>query len=296
MNLENLRLFVRTVEAGSVTQGAKDLAMPKSSLSRHLSQLEQEFNVKLLDRRPRHLQTTEAGQQLFDQVAPLMEGLEEAGHFLEQWREQPRGQIKIQLPLEFFSDDISQLAVEFMETYPEISLCFTHYPGRLPPSAPQPFDLSFVLHDSPLPASDLIARPLMSLPQSLYCSPHCAESLSLADVNELSEQRVILQSGEDHWFFRQDKNTISVGVSGRLTMNSVQMQLASAIRGMGMIRLADYLAQPFVRQGSLARVNTPIPLTAQTVSVLYPGRTMPRKTRTFLEFIQDNIGRLHSHL
>jgi DNA-binding transcriptional LysR family regulator len=305
MKLDNLKLFVKTLQAGSVTQAAKDLGMPKSSLSRHLTELETEFNIRLLDRRPRNLAATEAGQLLYNQAAPLMEGLEDVSHFMEGWREEPRGALKILLPQEFFNQQIGQLAIEFMSKYKEICLTINHYSGELPNNS-RDYDLVLAVHDSPLPASDMIARELMSLPQGIYCSPHCATQITIKELSDLSDYKVILENGESSWQFlrRQDKQenkrrakraeTVSIPVSGRLNMNSAEMRLIGAIRGMGMIKLPQYIADQQLRLGALKQVFTPYPLEAQTVSVLYPTRMMPRKTKTFLDFIQDNIGRLQS--
>jgi len=303
MKLDNLKLFVKTLQAGSVTQAAKELGMPKSSLSRHLTELETEFNIRLLDRRPRNLAATEAGQLLYNQAAPLMEGLEDVSHFMEGWREEPRGALKILLPQEFFNQQIGQLAIEFMTQYKEICLTINHYSGELPNNS-RDYDLVFAVHDSPLPASDMIARELMSLPQGIYCSPHCATQITIKELGDLSSYNVILENGESSWQFfkKQDKRqakraeTISIPVSGRLNMNSAEMRLIGAIRGMGMIKLPQYIADQQLRLGALKQVCTPHPLEAQTVSVLYPTRMMPRKTKTFLDFIQSNIGRLQSSL
>ena len=309
MKLDNLKLFVKTLQAGSVTQAAKELGMPKSSLSRHLTELETEFNIRLLDRRPRNLAATEAGQLLYNQAAPLMEGLEDVSHFMEGWREEPRGALKILLPQEFFNQQIGQLAIEFSNLYKEICLTINHYSGELP-SNNRDYDLAFAVHDRPLPASDLIARELMSLPQGIYCSPHCATQIVIKELSDLSSYQVILENNESSWQFlkiedkrevkRQGKReakraeTVSIPVSGRLNMNSAEMRLIGAIRGMGMIKLPQYIADQQIRLGALKQVCTPYPLEAQTVSVLYPTRMMPRKTKTFLDFIQDNIGRLQS--
>ncbi len=295
MKLDNLNLFVKTVDAGSITQGAKDLGMAKSSLSRNLTELEKEFNIRLLDRRPRNLATTEAGQLLYDQVAPLMEGLDGVSHFMEGWREQPRGNLNVLLPMEFFNQDMGQLLLEFMEKYHEINLSIDHYGGQLLRNSHE-YDLSFVVHDRPLPSSDLIARTLMSLPQGIYCSPHCADKINIDQLSQLSNHMAIVQSGERDWVFRGPQNTINIPVAGRLTMNSEEMRMVGAIRGMGMVKLPKYAAQHQVNLGALMPVHTPLPLVAQTVSVVYPGRTMPRKSRALLEFIQDSIGRLHSQL
>jgi len=297
MKLDNLKLFVKTLQAGSVTQAAKELGMPKSSLSRHLTELETEFNIRLLDRRPRNLAATEAGQLLYNQAAPLMEGLEDVSHFMEDWREEPRGALKILLPQEFFNQQIGQLAIEFMTQYKEICLTINHYSGELPGNS-RDYDLVFAVHDRPLPASDMIARELMSLPQGIYCSPHCATQITINDLSDLSNYKVILENNESHWQFHQPNGkrgeAISIAVSGRLNMNSAEMRLIGGMRGMGMIKLPQYIADQQLRLGAIKQVCTPCPLTAQTVSVLYPTRMIPRKTKTFLDFIQDNIGRLHS--
>jgi len=295
MKLDNLKLFVQTLKTGSITGAANELGMAKSSLSRHLTELESEFNIRLLNRRPRNLTATEAGQLLFDQVAPLMEGLNEVSHFMEHWREQPRGALTMLLPLEFFNEDMGQLTVEFMEAYKDIQLTITHYAGPLPDNS-RDFDLSFVLHDRPLPPSDLIARSLMSLPQGIYGSAHCGDTSTITELAQLSAASVILQPGERDWQFRSEGGAISIPVSGRLTMSSEQMRLVAAIRGQGLVKLPRYLAEQQVKLGTLCPLQTSLPLEAQTVSVVYPGRTMPRKSRALLEFIQDNIGRLHSRL
>jgi len=301
MKLDNLKLFVKTLQAGSVTQAAKDLGMPKSSLSRHLTDLETEFNIRLLDRRPRNLSATEAGQLLYNQAAPLMEGLDDVSQFMEGWRKEPRGSLKILLPQEFFNQQIGQLTIEFMSQYKDICLTINHYSGELP-SNNRDYDLTFAVHDSPLPASDLIVRELMSLPQGVYCSPHCATQITINELNDLSNYQVIRENNESSWQFlkKQDQKQskqaerVSISVVGRLNMNSAEMRLIGAIRGMGMIKLPQYIADQQLRLGALKQVSTPFPLEAQTVSVLYPTRMMPRKTKTFLDFIQDNIGRLQS--
>ncbi|CCK74332.1 Transcriptional regulator, LysR family protein [Oleispira antarctica RB-8] len=301
MKLDNLKLFVKTLQAGSVTQAAKDLGMPKSSLSRHLTDLETEFNIRLLDRRPRNLSATEAGQLLYNQAAPLMEGLDDVSQFMEGWRKEPRGSLKILLPQEFFNQQIGQLTIEFMSQYKDICLTINHYSGELP-SNNRDYDLTFAVHDSPLPASDLIVRELMSLPQGIYCSPHCATQITINELNDLSNYQVIRENNESSWQFlkKQDQKQskqaerVSISVVGRLNMNSAEMRLIGAIRGMGMIKLPQYIADQQLRLGALKQVSTPFPLEAQTVSVLYPTRMMPRKTKTFLDFIQDNIGRLQS--
>ncbi len=62
MDLNQLALFVRVVEAGSFTAAAVRLDLPKSSVSRGIAALEQDLNVRLLQRTTRTLHLTDAGR------------------------------------------------------------------------------------------------------------------------------------------------------------------------------------------------------------------------------------------
>jgi DNA-binding transcriptional LysR family regulator len=188
---------------------------------------------------------------------------------------------------------MGQLVVEFMNKFTDISLSVTHYSGVLPSNV-HDFDLSFVVHDRPMPASDLIAKTLMSLPQGIYGSPHGCGYQSAIELDEIIDHCTILPLQEHDWHFRRGKESISVPVSARLTMSSESMRVTAALNGAGIVKLPCYIAEKYVRQGALSQIKTPLPLAAQTVSVVYPSRVIPRKTRILLDFIQENIGKLYS--
>ncbi len=296
MNLDNLKHFVVTLEHGSVTAAAKALNIPKSSLSRHLSQLEAELKLKLIDRRPRNLKATEAGQQLYEQVAPLISGLIEAEENLEDLRSIPKGPLSIQAPSEFISEDMAQLCVEFLQEFPDIQLCFTQYNGQLPEDFHQT-DVCFVLHDAPLPNIDSIARPLITFPQSIYCSAHCTQVTDTPNFDTLQNARLILQANEDYWYFRaEDNQRLAIPVKSSVTMNSQAMRMHACIRGLGLAKLPDYAVENFVRSGAMKSISLPKPLSALTLSVLYRHRQVPRKVQVFVEFVQSSMGRLQSYL
>ena len=293
MDLDKLQKFVETVKAGTITGGAEAMRMPKSSLSRQLSQLEQELNIKLLERQPRNFGTTEAGQRLFDQVEPLIAGLVEAEHDLEEFRTKPRGSLGIQVPTEFMGEDLSELCLEFLQDYPDIHMSITLYTGQIP-LLPEKADVCFILHDSPLPDMDVIARPLVSFPQSIYASLQLNKIENLEDL-ELS--RLILRSDESFWHFRSASNQrLSVATRPSIIMDSQDMRIQACMRGFGLTRFADYSVEALVRNGALHKVDLPRPMFALTLSVLYRYRRLPKKVQVFVEYIQSNIGSLRSRL
>src|SRR5262249_54780211 len=78
MDYNRAAVFVRVVKTGSFTAAATELGLPKSSLSRTVSRLEEDLGVRLLHRTTRKLALTEIGQAYYDSVAPTFGTLDDA--------------------------------------------------------------------------------------------------------------------------------------------------------------------------------------------------------------------------
>jgi len=76
MNLDQLAVFVRVVQAGSFTRAADVLQSRKSHVSRVISQLESHLGVKLLERTTRSLRITEIGKELFERAVGIQGAVE----------------------------------------------------------------------------------------------------------------------------------------------------------------------------------------------------------------------------
>lgn len=75
---EDLRTFVRVVEAGSLTGAAERLQREKSAVSRRVSELEDRLGVRLLNCTTRRLNLTETGRDFHVRCVRLLSDLEEA--------------------------------------------------------------------------------------------------------------------------------------------------------------------------------------------------------------------------
>lgn len=294
MELDNLALFIETINQGSITKAAEKLNKPKSTISRQLSVLEQQIGVKLMERTTRRLALTEAGQALYSRSAPYIEELKEIGEEVNAFAREPKGMLRILWPQELFTETMSELITEFLQAYPQVQFCGTQYNG-VTPNLQNDIDIHFVLHQHALPDSDWIARSLMSIPQGLYIAAHCAKKAPI-QLKELSQSPCILQGGEHQWLFRNQDSIDAIDVSGRLTLNSPDMRLQAAIRGLGIVRLPVYVAEPYIRRGALAPLTFKEKPLADQLSVIYKSRQLPLKTRLFLEHFQGHLGRLYSQV
>ena len=86
MELRQLRYFVRIVELGSMSRAALDLHTAQSALSQQISRLESELSTRLLQRTPRGVIPTEAGQAFFHQAQLTLRHAQQAIHAAQQAR------------------------------------------------------------------------------------------------------------------------------------------------------------------------------------------------------------------
>src|SRR3569833_494744 len=100
MDLNEIRVFVKVVQAGSFSQAAKQLGMPNSTVSARVSALERRLGVTLLQRTTRKLHLTEAGELYFRQVALGMEDILRAEAEVGSSQREPQGLLRVTAPID----------------------------------------------------------------------------------------------------------------------------------------------------------------------------------------------------
>src|SRR5665647_55572 len=73
MNLKQLEVFIKVAECGSFSRGAEATFITQSTVSQHISALESEFGLKLLDRTGKGALLTEGGKLLLDRARRLVD-------------------------------------------------------------------------------------------------------------------------------------------------------------------------------------------------------------------------------
>src|SRR5260370_3756329 len=101
MDLNELLVFTRVVQAGSFTAAARRLKMPKSSVSRKVSDLEERIGARLLHRTTRKLGLTDAGRLYFERAAPIVSDIEQVDQAAAEFQAAPRRLPRLTAPLSF---------------------------------------------------------------------------------------------------------------------------------------------------------------------------------------------------
>ena len=168
IDLSLVPVFVEVVRARSFSVAARQLEMPRSTVSRQVARLEEQLGTELLHRTTRKVGLTEAGAAYYDRVARALQAIEEARVELLESHQRPSGTLRLSLPFDL-GWMIAPALVQLVERYPDLRL-------EIEPSN-RHVDLIAEGYDAALRASpgledsSLVARKLLAVPFGLLASP-----------------------------------------------------------------------------------------------------------------------------
>src|SRR4029079_14207546 len=112
LDLNDIAVFARVVEAGSFTAAARLLGMPKTTVSRRIAALEREVGVRLLQRTTRSLNMTDAGRLYYEQSSQALAAIQPAHPRLARASGEPSGTTRISAPVGFGAYFLNRAVVD----------------------------------------------------------------------------------------------------------------------------------------------------------------------------------------
>ena len=295
IDLNEIALFVRVVDRGSLTAAAKTLGMPKSTVSRKLTQLETRLGVRLVQRTPRHLRLTEAGTLYYQRCANLLGQVEEAEALLTREEPTPRGLVRVSAGVDFGTGVLAGLIQEFLRTHPHITVDL-HLTDRAVDLVAEGFDLAIRIGG--VQGAELFARKLATTQGVLCASPaYLLEHGAPQSPAELEQHACLLYTAPPHtgeWQLQRDTESVKVKVQGRFSVNNLVAVRDAALAGLGIARLPTFVCRSDLDTGRLRRILGTWSAGERPVYAVYlGGKFVPTRLRLLLDFL---VGRLPAAL
>lgn len=279
--------FQHVYEQLSFKKAAEKLDIPSSNVSRHVALLEQQLNLRLLERTTRKILPTAAGKQLYQRLSPLTVAMNDALTEVRVYGDSLEGHLKMVMPdLPFLGEVVANFCAE----HPNIKLsCDT----QLNPSQGMLDGLDLVLrfHRGPLEDSGWVAKEVMRWPSCIVVSPTLLKSVELPRSLDTLRKLPCITSlsvleGKP-WRFKQGQ---TLQVHSTYRVNSGHMAKVAAIKGLGFAILPLHACQQELSEGTLLQV----PLTEQpedlVLHAMYSGRKYPlAKVKAFLQYLEKSI-------
>lgn len=290
LDFNQIAVFVTVVEAGSFTDAARQLDMPKSTVSRRVSDLEAQLGVTLMRRTTRRLTLTDVGAAFYETSRRAVSEARLAVQAVHDAGAVPRGTLRVTAPpgVSFLAD----LVARFMCRYPGVS-AELDFSQRHVDLIAEGYDVA--LRPGPLPdLTSLKVRRLGSMTAWLVAAPRYVEQHgapdTLADLAHHECIRFQSTQGVMPWRFEVDGEVVVVEVQGRLATNDFDAVSAAARAGVGIAMLPSPSAAADVEEGHLVRLLPGVQTTEQHISAVFPAaRYLAPRIRAFLDFLTEEF-------
>ncbi len=290
-SLDEIAVFVHVVQAGSFTAAARQRNVPKSTLSRAVSRLEETMRSRLLQRSSRKIALTEAGRAFYDRAAPHVAGLRDAAEALDH-DDQPQGTLRITAPADAGNAFLGDLLVRFAARYPRLRVD-VDLSARKQNLIEEGFDAALRASAS-IDDPSLVARRLATPEMRLFAAPsYLARRGTPATPADLKDHDCVLfrpVDGQNEWaFIGPDGAEHRIKVTGRIGCNDFSFVRAVAVAGAGIALLPAFRDAPDF--DGLVRVMPVWSRPAANFYFVYPAqRHVPRKVIVFRDFVLEAFG------
>ncbi|WP_437663454.1 LysR family transcriptional regulator [Sorangium sp. So ce1182] len=292
-DLNEIAVFTRVVQAGSFTRAARELGMPKSTVSRKVSELEARLGAQLLRRTTRKLSLTDVGTAYYERCARIVAELDDADRTVTQMQEGPRGLLRVTAPLHF--GWVGGVVAEYLRVHPEVSVEVV-CTDRVVDLVAEGFDVA-LRFGAPSDTS-LVARRLGALPRYLVAAPaYLARRGAPRAPADLAGHDVVASAGARageppgaRWVLHRGARRAEVRVAPRATANNLEVLHRVVLAGVGIGMLPAMRCEQDVREGRLARVLDEWSPVEVPLHVVYPGtRHLSPKVKVFLDLVRERI-------
>ena len=259
MNLNAVALFAKVVEYKSFSKASEKSGVSTSSMSRKISELEANLNVKLLERTTRTLRLTNEGAIFFEKIQPAIYALNSARLDLLDDSSQSKGTLRISVPPGLEDSLIIPLLADFKKQYPEVRLKLIATPANLK-FVEDGIDIALRIGN--LNDSNNIARTVLTYNHILVASPDYLKNNPIQGNDKqvpplLDNQKLLCAANWNdniQWQLSNGKSKHTINIKESLSFNHyVAIQLA-AEKGMGIAELPSINCIESIKKGSLIQI------------------------------------------
>lgn len=169
-DLNALYAFVQVVQHQGFSAASRATHLPKSTLSRQISQLEQQLGTRLLQRSTRQLTLTDIGQQYYAQCLQVLQAADAAQALIDQHHAEPQGVIRLSCPAFLLHFLVAGMLARYLARYPKIELMLDST-NRQVDVRREGIDIALSLESTPSRDGSLIRKPLGANPHLWVAEP-----------------------------------------------------------------------------------------------------------------------------
>jgi DNA-binding transcriptional LysR family regulator len=290
-DLSDLAAFLAVASARSFRGAAKQRGVSASALSEAMRRLEARLDVRLLNRTTRSVTPTDAGQRLLERLSPLLSEVDAALDTLNDFRGEAAGTLRLNVPGVVADLVLPPILTSFLAVHPAITVEV---------AADENFvDVLAGGFDAGIRYDDAVERDMIAVPigprKQHYVTAAAKAYLKARGTprhpNDLLGHACIrhrFPSGRmPPWEFARGSQTVSISPKGPLVGNRIELQLAAARAGLGIIHTFEGFLAPSIKRGTLVPILTEWEEHFSGPFLYYASRRhMPAPLRAFIDHVK----------
>ncbi|MBC5766989.1 LysR family transcriptional regulator [Ramlibacter albus] len=287
--IQAMRVFVRVVEAGTFTQAAVSLGLPKGTVTKQVQALEARLQVRLLNRTTRQVKVTPEGSEYYQRVLRLLREFDEIEADLGDARAKPRGLVRVDAPSSISRALLCPALPAFHDRYPVLRIDLGVSDNTVDLLKE---NVDCVIRGGRLADESLVARKVGDLRFATVASPAYLRKHGVPAQPEdlVAGHRSVIffsaQTGRRYpmVFGRGDARREATPPHA-LAVNDSNAHLAAVLAGGGVGQFVRVLVAPYLRSGELVEVLADWERAPLAAYVGYRSRThVPARVRTFIDW------------
>src|SRR6195256_80085 len=291
--LTALKAFARVVELGGFTKAGDSLHLSKTTVSALVQSLEKHLGVRFLQRRTRRVTVTQDGAAFYERCSHILADLDEAEASVMQARVAPKGRLRVDMPGALARLFIIPQLPQFLVRYPDLRL---ELGMGLRPTDLLEEGIDCVVRFGIQPDSSLVARRVGTMTSVCCASPAYLREHGIPRTpEELSAHRCVNYVSNRtgrilDWEFARDGQKVQLTLDGVLAVYDHDAYLVAGLLSFGIVKVANYMARPYLESGQLIQVLTDWTAEQVPISVMYPkSRHLSAKVRIFVDWVSELI-------
>ena len=286
--LFSLKVFQQIVESGSFTRAAECLGISTAMASKHLTHLEKQLGIRLMQRNSRRLSLTAEGEAYYRQSGEALALLDNAAAQAGSGRETPQGQLRLTAPIWCANPTFAAWMREYRAQYPEVSLDII-LDNEMRDLIGEGIDLALRVSRAPSPS--LVVRPLFAVRFVLVAAPAYIRRHGMPQTpQDAAAHPAVLPSYTDisrmHCNCGEESTTLHL--TSVLQSNNTLMLQQLLRAGSGIGYLPQWLAADDLAAGRLVQLLPQWQFNRITLYAAYPDRRhLSAKIRSFIDFLVE---------
>ncbi|MEC5210722.1 DNA-binding transcriptional LysR family regulator [Psychrobacter sp. PL15] len=290
--LEDMAMFVRIVDAGSITKAAEQLDIAKSAVSRRLKDLETRLGGQLLNRTTRRSNLTEAGEHYYQRANNILGEVDALNEQTSGVKSHIEGTLKMTAPLSFGLMHLSEVIHDYANEHANLTFELD-FSDRQVDLVAGGYELAIRI--GKLQDSSYQAKRLTKISYALCASPAYLSKMGTPkNLGELA-QHMFLQYGlgshNNLALTDEQGQKHNISMNSKIKANNGDFLLDMAVKGHGIAFLPTFITYQTVARGELVPLLQHYQLPTLNAYAVYPkNRFLSQRCRLLIDFIAERFG------